>query len=88
MSLAVRVSMSQIRINPKFKSLILEVTKQFGKESFKIDNILSEPAGIATSEVKRFDIDEFEFKEGNVLDLSRYWDQIIGCKLETPVLSK
>lgn len=75
-----------VTADPKTKSLSLKVLKKYGKEPIRFKTIVSEPAGIPTSEQRRIDIKEFTVEEGKTLDLSQYWDCIVDSRLEQPVL--
>lgn len=75
-----------VKADPKTKSLSLEVLKKYGKEPVSFKTIVSEPAGVPTSEQQRIDIKEFSIEEGKTLDLSQYWDRIVDNRLEQPVL--
>ena len=78
---------ANLTLDPTTKTILLKITKTFGKNnSNQINKIISEPAGLASSERKVIQIKEFNIKNGNVLDLSTYWDVIMRSKLEKSVL--
>ena len=75
-----------LTVDSQKKSLTLKITKKYGKERIGFNKIVSEPAGLPTSERREIDIKEFVVEEGKTLDLSRYWNDIVNSQLETPVL--
>lgn len=75
-----------LTVDSQKKSLTLKITKKYGKERIGFNKIVSEPAGLPTSERREIDIKEFVVEEGKTLDLSRYWDDIVNSQLEAPVL--
>lgn len=72
--------------DPATKKLTFQVTKTFGQAIGTIDKIVSEPAGVATSQRRVTPIAPFSLKAGNTLDLSKYWDVIVNSQIESPVL--
>lgn len=76
----------EVYANPKTHQLTFTVTKQLNDKNLSINRIISEPMGRPSAERKVIDIKDFKLKEGNHIDLSRYWDQIVNCELESPVL--
>lgn len=72
--------------DPQKKSVTLKITKKYGKERISFNKVISEPAGLSASEKREIEIKDFVVEEGEVLDLSRYWDRIVDNRLEAPVL--
>lgn len=75
-----------VTADPQTKSLKLKITKKYGKDKISFTKIISEPAGLPTTEKRQIEIKEFVVDEGKVLDLSQYWDQIVDNRLESPIL--
>lgn len=72
--------------DPQKKSITLKITKKYGKDRISFNKVISEPAGLPSSEKRQIEIKEFVIEEGKTLDLSPYWDRIIDNRLEAPVL--
>lgn len=72
--------------DPATKELKLSITKTFGDNHVMLEKIISEHVGLPTTERKITNIPPFIVQEGKVLDLSHYWNEIVNCQLEAPVL--
>ena len=77
-----------VTADPQKKSITFKITKKYGKERISFNKVISEPAGLSTSEKREIEIKEFVVEEGKTLDLSPYWDRIIDNRLEAPVLQE
>ncbi len=75
----------QLTINPSSKKITLEITKTYNHKVI-ISKIISEKDGESTDKKRITDIPAFEVKEGRILDLSPYWNDIVQTKTEKAVL--
>lgn len=77
-----------LTLNPKTRKASLEVTKTFGNQNVVISRIVSEKNGEPTADRKVMEIPAFSAAQGNVLDLSSYWDDIVQQKTEEAILPR
>lgn len=76
----------EIYANPKNQTLQFKITKKLSDKKILFNKIISEPIGISTQKHNKISIKDFNVKEGNILDLSQYWSQIVSTQLESPIL--
>lgn len=79
---------ANLRIDPKSKSIQLEIIKVFNsKNKIAFNHILSQHSGEPTSDYNLIEIPEFFVNEGAVLDLSKNYDLIVRSNQRERVLS-
>ena len=72
--------------DPSSEALTLKITKTYKGAKAVFDKVIAEPAGVSADERRRIDIKPFKVREGAVLDLSKYYDEIVCPVIEKPVL--
>ena len=53
-----------VTADPQKKSITFKITKKYGKERISFNKVISEPAGLSTSEKREIEIKEFVVEEG------------------------
>ena len=52
-----------VTADPQKKSITFKITKKYGKERISFNKVISEPAGLSTSEKREIEIKEFVVEE-------------------------
>lgn len=77
---------ANLRIDPQGKKVSLEITKTFGKEDIVLRSLRIEPSGKAALAAEIVDLVPFQIRNGNKLDLSRWFDLLQRPATLAPVL--
>ncbi|MCD8080526.1 MAG: hypothetical protein LUF04_09000, partial [Bacteroides sp.] len=72
--------------DPATRQLTLKITKTFGDRKIVLDKIVSEPAGLPSSQRATVSIPAFTVRSGQTLDLGAYWDEIVNSQLKPAIL--
>ncbi len=68
------------------RKLTFTVTKEFDGPPITLRHVVSQSAGMASSQGHSFAIPPFKVHPGRVLDLSSHWDEIMAGEYQPPVL--
>ncbi len=77
---------AELTLDSKKKNASLKILKTFGSKNISFNKIIIEPVGKPTAERKEISIDEFSVQQGNVLDISRWWKELMSAEIREAVL--